>query len=389
MKGDVFAGEILTKKDELTGVTVKKMTHNFGYSNHPYFTQQLIDKDNEFMIFVSDYSGARQLYTLDLKTGKKVQLTDDADNDNVHNGCLDIKNNIVYYMDGQFLKSVRLDNLQIDTHLEIPAGFSVSILSITNDGRYLAFSYIEKIDTITQSGVLYSGMRETLFRRPDSIIIRYDTIEKKSHVVYGDNNWLSHVNISPVDPNTIMFCHEGPWHMVQRLWIAKVETDEIYPIVEQKLNYERVGHEVFTASGRIAAQYTIRYNLETDLLRDALFGDVFVDPDGKNQEIYFYKYTRPAHIQINYAENMSVGDRAQIRAGSTDHGQYISLNKYANHRIDTALLCKHGTSWKSQSSHPHPFFTRDDKNVIFASEIDNVGAIYMVEANWDKTLKSE
>lgn len=111
--------------------------------------------------------------------------------------------------------------------------------------------------------------------------------------IWGENNWISHVNISPVDPNIILFCHEGNWHLVQRLWVAKVATDEVYPLVEQKYNMERVGHEFFLENGRIGAQYTIRHDINTHFFRDAHFGDVFVNPDGTGQQIYFYPYTRP------------------------------------------------------------------------------------------------
>ena len=388
MKGDIYRPQVARKKDELTGVNVTQLTDDCGDSHHPYFTQILIDKNNEFMICHSTHNGTvtGQFYTINLKTGKMVQITDD-DNIVGCSACLDAEKNIVYYMNGRELKSVRLDTLETETHLEIPRGFETGILSITNDGRYIGFGYTETLETITQSGTLYSAMREKQFRRGTSVVVRYDTHERKAYAVWGENNWISHINISPVDENIIMFNHEGNWHLVQRLWIAKVNTDEVYPIVKQKINYERVGHEFFLSNGRIGAQYTMRQNLDTHFFRDAMFGDVFVDPDGGNKEIYFYPYTRPMHVQMNHAMTMGAGDGAHIRRDMPDNRKYIGLNKYENNRIKVGLLCRHNSTFKAQSSHPHCIFTRDDKQVIFSSDFGSGHSnIYLVDADYDKCI---
>lgn len=339
------------------------------------------------MICCSDRTGSSQIYTLDMQTGTMVQISDGEEEISSAAPCLDIQKNIVYYLAGRELKSVRLDTLETSAHLEIPEGFGAGILSITDDGRYLAFAYSERMNLLTQKGALYSEMREKMFRRPRSVIIRYDTWEDKAYAVWGETNWISHVNISPVDPDTILFCHEGNWHLVQRLWVAKVSTDEVYPLVEQKYNLERVGHEFFLDSGRVGAQYTIRQNLQTHFFRDALFGDVFVNPDGSDQRIYFYPYTRPMHVQMNHAMNMGVGDAAHIREDMPDMRKYIGLNKYEGNRVKVGLLCKHNTTFRAQSCHPHAIFTRDDSHVLYSS--DNGGGksnIYLAEANWDKCI---
>ena len=31
-------------------------------------------------------------------------------------------------------------------------------------------------------------------------------------------DWLNHLQFSPTDPTLLMFCHEGPWHKVDRIW---------------------------------------------------------------------------------------------------------------------------------------------------------------------------
>ena len=75
------------------------------------------------------------------------------------------------------------------------------------------------------------------------MILRYDTVANVGYPVTGELRRMTHVIIHPLDGNTVLFCHEGPWHLVQRMWIAKVATDEVYPLLETKRNLERAGHE--------------------------------------------------------------------------------------------------------------------------------------------------
>ena len=40
---------------------------------------------------------------------------------------------------------------------------------------------------------------------------------------YHSTDWLNHVDFSPTDPKLMMFCHEGPWHQVDRIWTIKTD----------------------------------------------------------------------------------------------------------------------------------------------------------------------
>jgi len=32
--------------------------------------------------------------------------------------------------------------------------------------------------------------------------------------------WLNHLQFSPIDPNLLLYCHEGTWHEVERVWTS-------------------------------------------------------------------------------------------------------------------------------------------------------------------------
>jgi Oligogalacturonate lyase len=36
-------------------------------------------------------------------------------------------------------------------------------------------------------------------------------------VTQRSTDWLNHLEFNPSDPTLLMFCHEGPWHKVDRI----------------------------------------------------------------------------------------------------------------------------------------------------------------------------
>ncbi len=391
MKGDITYSEFERSKDPDTGVEVTRLSDDQGNTNHPYFTASQVDLDNSFVIVTSDRAGKDQFYTLDFADGKMVQLTDDED---IHSGCLDQVNHTVYYFAGAVLKSVRLDTLQDEELMEMPTSFIPASLTCTQDGGYLAWTIVELAD-VELCTARYEpefsggskGFREKFYRYPTSLILRYDTTANTGYVVTGDHRRMTHVIIHPTDPNTILFCHEGPWDLVQRMWIAKVATDETHPLVETQRHLERAGHEFFTADGRVGAQYSYRYRPD---MRWIFHADVYVNPDGSGEQRYYYPYSRPVHVHANSEEDLAVGDTAQIRAEDPDYRRYISLITYDadGHRAIVGRLCRHDTSWR-KASHPHPVLTPDGEHVIWGSDVSGRMNVYMAPADWDACVKSD
>jgi oligogalacturonide lyase len=72
-------------------------------------------------------------------------------------------------------------------------------------------------------------------------------------------DWLNHVQFSPTDPALLMFCHEGPWHKVDRIWTMRLDNPAPPVLVHQRtMLMEIAGHEFFSADGQ-----TIYYDLQT------------------------------------------------------------------------------------------------------------------------------
>ena len=59
-------------------------------------------------------------------------------------------------------------------------------------------------------------------RYPMEIFV-IDMATGERRVIHSTNEWIGHTQFSPTDPDRIIFCHEGPWHRVDRMWTMKVD----------------------------------------------------------------------------------------------------------------------------------------------------------------------
>jgi oligogalacturonide lyase len=109
----------------------------------------------------------------------------------------------------------------------------------------------------------YADAKEThMNRRLDAgipmEIFTIDTRTGARKVVTASTDWLNHVQFSPTDPMQIMYCHEGPWHRVDRIWMIRADGSGKKLVHKRRMNMEIAGHEFFSPDGK-----TIWYDLQT------------------------------------------------------------------------------------------------------------------------------
>ena len=63
-------------------------------------------------------------------------------------------------------------------------------------------------------------------------------------------DWIGHLLFSPIDPTLLMYCHEGPWHKVDRIWT--IRTDGTHNQLRHKstMLMEIAGHEFWGQDGQ-------------------------------------------------------------------------------------------------------------------------------------------
>ncbi len=95
-------------------------------------------------------------------------------------------------------------------------------------------------------------------RGPPQVIFTVNIQTGEIREVLKEREWIGHLQFSPTDPQQIMFCHEGTWHEVDRVWLIRTDGTGLTKAHTRTLNMEIAGHEFFNADGS-----KIWYDLQT------------------------------------------------------------------------------------------------------------------------------
>ncbi len=76
--------------------------------------------------------------------------------------------------------------------------------------------------------------------------------------IHYSTEWLNHLQASPADPHRLLFCHEGAWHQVDRVWTILTDGKELRLLHKRAMRYEIAGHEFFSHDGK-----WVWYDLQT------------------------------------------------------------------------------------------------------------------------------
>lgn len=148
--------------------------------------------------------------------------------------------------------------------------------------------------------------------------IDINTGERK--IITQSTDWLNHVQFSPTDPHKLMYCHEGPWHMVDRIWTIDTNGKNKKKIHTRTMNMEIAGHEFFSYDGKI-----IYYDLQTPRGEDFWLATYNLE----TQKRIWYHLERnewSVHFQISRDGKLLAGDGGdeEMVARAKD-GKYLYL----------------------------------------------------------------
>jgi oligogalacturonide lyase len=79
-----------------------------------------------------------------------------------------------------------------------------------------------------------------------------------SKKIHYSTEWLNHLQASPTDPHRLLFCHEGAWHQVDRVWTIRTDGTGLRLLHKRTMPYEIAGHEFFGHDGK-----WVWYDLQT------------------------------------------------------------------------------------------------------------------------------
>ena len=361
------------RRESLTGAEVWRLSPPGTDAAHPYFTQNQMSADGRHLLLSVRDGQSWRPYLLSLETGELEPLAG-PDEINALSSCLDARTLAAYFFhDGTLLRGA--PGKPAEELWRCPDGYHPGAIGISSCGRYVVFSYIETIGASTLTKRIYSDQRERMFQCPRSVVMRYDTQEMAAEALHGEMAWISHVIINPLNPDQVVFCHEGPWLHVQRLWAVSTPSCRAEPLLVTRQGHEMEGHEYFTAKGRVMVQYA-RVDPPYTGRRTAY--NIEVWPDGSDERRYRLPGKCPPHMQTSPSGDLHVADDCYTcdSRQPADPGAWMALVRHVEDRAELAPLCRHNTHWETQESHPHPIFVPDGKSVIFNANDGTGAAVY-------------
>ena len=191
-------------------------------------------------------------------------------------------------------------------------------------------------------------------------------------IVYESNDWLNHVQMSPSDPTLIMYCHEGPWHKVDRIWTIRTDGSNRRLMHERTMEMEIAGHEFFSADGR-----TIWYDLQTPKSKEFWLAGVAVD-SGKRTRYPVERAEWSVHFNVSPDGKLFAGDGGGPRSvAAPGNGQWIYLFTPRDGKLQAERLVD--LSKHDYQLEPNVTFTPDQKWIVFRSNMHGATHVYAVE----------
>jgi oligogalacturonide lyase len=302
----------------------------------------------------------------------------------------------VYYTKGNAVFSMDVDTGTTHEIAKLPPRSSVA--TVNADETLLAGTYTEQdapavnvtqpdqpqqLDQAPDKGQM---MEQRLAARIPMGLFVIDVKTGAVRTIHKSTDWLNHLEFSPTDPTLLMFCHEGPWHKVDRLWTIRTDSGQIRKIHSRTMAMEIWGHEFWSQDGK-----TIWYDLQTPR------GEVFWLA-GYNVETgdrtWYHLERNEWSIHFNVTRDGTLfagdgGDPGQV-ARATD-GQWIYLfrpesipnrGKREKDFVNPGVLRSERLVNMSKHQYrlePNVSFTPDQKWVVFRSNMFGPTYTFAVE----------
>ena len=350
--------------DPATGHRVVRLSEQAG-SQSLYFHQNAFAPEGDKMVFTAPGG----LFTVELKNRKVDRLTDRRANGVV----VGRKGRHAYYRVGDTVYATNLDTRETRVVAKTPDEYSRgSGLSVNADDTLLAGSSIEPGSAPAEAPLRRRSLDETFELHLPRLIYTIDVRTGEVKVIHRGKDWFNHVQFSPTDPGLILFCHEGPWHKVDRIWTVRADGSGLQKIHERTMEMEIVGHEFWNPDGKI-----VWYDQQTPKGKEFwLAGTVPATGDKARSKIERNHWS--VHYNVSADGKLFAGDGGgpQMVARAAD-GQWIYLFRPKDGTVEVERLvnlAKH--DYKLE---PNVMFTPDAKWVVFRSNMHGPSHVYGVE----------
>lgn len=374
--------------DKSTGHKVIKLTRregnnmSFYFHNNPFIGNKMIFYGTDYLHTAKNDSVKqetgnipatnKQLYSVDLQTKKIEQLTFLP---HPMNGeIVAKKSNKVYYQVNDSVFATDVTTKATTLVFRFPADFKGNITTINSNETLLggAWSSPKERDIFRANPNKSSYFNLIYEAREPRTLFTIDVKTGALKKIFTDSAWLNHVQFSPADPALLMFCHEGPWHKVNRIWTINVHTKDTMLMHRRTMDMEIAGHEWFAPDGK-----TIWFDLQQP--RSVTFFVAGADvKTGKEKKYRLERNEWSIHFNTSPDQQLFAGDGGDPgQVAKAPDGQWIYLFRPEGDRLKSQKLVnmKH----HNYKLEPNVHFSPDGKWIIFRANFEGHTNVYAVE----------
>jgi oligogalacturonide lyase len=207
-------------------------------------------------------------------------------------------------------------------------------------------------------------------------------------VLFHSTDWIGHMLFSPTDPSLIMYCHEGMWQKVDRIWLIHTDGTQNTLIHKRTMAMEIAGHEFWGLDGK-----TIWYDWQYPKGEDFFVASYNLET---KKRVAYHLQRNEWSIHFNLTQDLDMfcgdgGDSGQV--AQAPDGEWIELFRpqmiggtdgalngpdffqpgvfHAEHLVNMAH--------QNYRAEPNPRFSPDKKYVFFTSNMFGRGYVFAVE----------
>lgn len=391
--------------DPETGHRIVRLTEEPG-SASLYFNQNGYSADGRKLL----YTAPDGIHSLDLSTHTAKLVV---------RGPVQIivtgrKTPNVYYRKGNDIWSTNIETLESRNIAALPPRGSIA--TVNADETLLAGTYIEgngqdfanrnpppgqsspnaapPAQTSPLEQALNKGqmMEQRLAAHLPMALFTISTKTGELKVIHRATDWLNHLEFSPTDPNLLMFCHEGPWHKVDRIWTMHPDGSGIQLVHKRTMAGEIFGHEFWAHDGK-----TIWYDLQTPRGEDFWLAGANV-VTGERTQYHLQRDEWSIHFNVTLDGKLFCGDGGDPgQVARAKDGRWIYLFRPQAIQFDGELNDKtfvqpgvlRAEKLVNMAKHnyrlePNVSFTPDQKWVVFRSNMFGDTYAFAVEVEKSK-----
>ena len=357
-----------------TGHRVIRLSRDPGSASF-YFHQNGYTAEGDTLV-ISTREG---LSTIDLRTRRIEPLVEGR----VSHVVVGRKTRQAFYIKDGTVYATQVDTRATRAIVTMPSLRTGSGLTLNADETMLAGSKLQADEPVAPrapdgpGGPTIPRNQETslearwVARRPMELYtVRLESGEVNRF--HQSTDWLNHVQFSPTDPTLLMFCHEGPWHKVDRIWTIRTDGRGLRLMHERAMPMEIAGHEFFSPDGS-----TVWYDLQTPKSKVFWLAGVEV-ATGKGIRYPIQRQHWSVHFNLSPDGKRFAGDGGGPRSvAAPGNGQWIYLFTPRGRELEVEKLVDlRNHDYRLE---PNVTFTPDGKWVVFRSNMHGGSHVYAVE----------